>query len=500
MSAQAYDIIVIGAGHNGLTAAAYLAKGGRKVLVLERRKIVGGSVVTEEFAPGFSADAVWTGGTLRPDIVKDLGLELPAVTPRLPFVSLLGGGQHLVLDAEPMKATESIRRFSEKDAARWPEFVRFMDRAAAFLDEAYATIMPRLPKGMSLREGLGLAEMGIDLRLMGRKDMLRFIRMLPMTAVEFLEEWFESEPLKAALASVAIHAATLGPMSAGTGYSLLHNWMNRGGLSHMNVGGAGAITQALAEAVRRFGGDIRAGYEVERILVDTYTCTGVMLVGGEEISAGAVFSSVDPKRTFLSLVQPVNLPPEFVWKTQSIKMRGAVSKLHLLTDGTHGVPEGTAVLAPSLEYLERAYDAAKYGAISERPYLEVTTHGNVVSVHIQFTPYALKGAGWGEHSPDLEGLVMDALEPLLPRLKSSIVGRKVLTPLDFETTYGLTEGDLNHGQLMLDQFLFMRPMPGWSNHRTPIDNLYLCGSGVHGGGGVSGAAGRNASRVVLQAK
>jgi phytoene dehydrogenase-like protein len=188
MMANQFDAVVVGAGHNGLTAAAYLAKAGKKVLVLERRKIVGGSVVTEEFAAGFRADAVWTGGTLRPDIVKDLALELPRPITRPPFVSLLGEGQSLVLDAEPTKAAESIRRFSEKDAARWPEFVLFMDRAAAFLDEAYATLMPRLPKGMSLREGLGLAEMGIDLRLMGRKDMLRFIRMLPMTAVEFLEE------------------------------------------------------------------------------------------------------------------------------------------------------------------------------------------------------------------------------------------------------------------------------------------------------------------------
>ena len=242
MNAHGYDIIVVGAGHNGLTAAAYLAKAGKKVLVLERRKIVGGSVVTEEFAPGFSADAVWTGGTLRPDIVKDLELELPAADHEAAVRFTPGRWTDLVLDAEPTKAAESIRRFSEKDAARWPEFVLFMDRAAAFLDEAYATIMPRLPKGMSLREGLGLAEMGIDLRLMGRKDMLRFIRMLPMTAVEFLEEWFESEELKAALASVAIHAATLGPMSAGTGFTLLHNWMNRGGLSHVNAGGAGAIT------------------------------------------------------------------------------------------------------------------------------------------------------------------------------------------------------------------------------------------------------------------
>ena len=330
-----YDIIVVGAGHNGLTAAAYLAKAGKKSAgagaAQDRRRIGRHRGVRAGFQRRCGVDR-WNAA---PGHREGPGARVAGGRPRgrRSFHCWVMDSS-LVLDAEPTKAAESIRRFSEKDAARWPEFVLFMDRAAAFLDEAYATIMPRLPKGMSLREGLGLAEMGIDLRLMGRKDMLRFIRMLPMTAVEFLEEWFESEELKAALASVAIHAATLGPMSAGTGYTLLHNWLNRGGLSHVNVGEAGAITQALAEAVRRFGGDIRPGYEVERILVDTYTCTGVMLVGGEEIGAGAVISSVDPKRTFLSLVEPVNLPPEFVWKTQSIKMRGAVSKLHLLTDGT----------------------------------------------------------------------------------------------------------------------------------------------------------------------
>jgi phytoene dehydrogenase-like protein len=497
MNPERYDFIVIGAGHNGLVTAAYLAKAGRTVLVLERREVVGGSCVTEEFSPGFSADAVWPGGTLRPDIVKDLGFALPQAG-RQPFISLLGEGQHLVLDADPMMAAESIRRFSEKDAAVWPEFVRFMNRAAQFLDEAYATIMPRLPRGMSLREGFGLAELGLDLRLMGPKDMLRVIRMLPMTALEFLEEWFESEELRAAIASVAIHTVTLGPMSAGTGFTLLHNWLNRGGLSHSNVGRAGEITQALAQAVTRFGGEIRVQADVRRILVDPYTCRGIRLESGEEIDAGAVISAVDPKRTFLALSEPVNLPPEFVWQTQSIKMRGSVSKLHLLTDGKHGIPEGTVVVAPSVRYLEHAYDAAKYGAISDKPYLELTTHGNVVSIHVQFTPHALKEAGWDGQRVRLESLVLDALDSSLPALKSSILSSKLLTPTDLDATYGLTEGDLNHGQLMLDQFLFMRPIPGWSDHRTPIDNLYLCGSGVHGGGGVSGAAGRNAAKAVLR--
>lgn len=495
-----YDIIIIGAGHNGLVAAAYLAKQGKKVLILERRPIVGGSVVTERFGDGFTVDSVHTGGSLRPDIIKDLKLSLPTLTETPVFISLVGraGGpayeDHLVLDADPVKTAESIKRFSEKDAARWPEFIRFMNKAAHILDIAYSTIMPRLPKHMSLSEGYGLLELGLDLRLAGRKDMLNFIRALPMNAQELTEEYFESEEVRAAIAAVAIHGVTLGPMSAGTSYTLIHNWLNRGGLAH--VGKAGEITQALADAVKRLSGEIRCEAEVVGIQVDTYTCKGVVLVNGEEILADQVISAVDPRRTFLSLVGPMNLPPEFVWHAQSIKMRGSVAKIHLLTDGNHGIPQGTVVLAPSIKYLEKAYDAAKYGEISEKPYLEVTTSGNTVSIHFQFAPYKLKSGEWKVEREKLGKMAIDTLSEYFPNLQSQISNSHIITPLDLEQTYSLTEGDLNHGQLMLDQFLFMRPIPGWSNHKTPIDNLYLCGSGVHGGGGVSGAAGRNVVRIL----
>ncbi|HSL43981.1 MAG TPA: NAD(P)/FAD-dependent oxidoreductase [Anaerolineales bacterium] len=491
-----YDTIIIGAGHNGLVAAAYLAKQGKKVLVLERRSIVGGSVVTESFGDGFTVDSVWTGSTLRPDIVKDLKLSLPQVNENSPFVSLQSDSNHLSLDPDPLKAAESIRRFSEKDAGRWPEFVRFMNKAAHILDVAYSTIMPRLPKDMSFSEGYGLLELGLDLRLAGRKDMLSFIRALPMTAQELMDEYFASEVVKAAIASLGIHGVTLGPMGAGTGYTLIHNWLNRGGLAHINVGRVGEITSALANAVRAYGGEIRCEAEVQCIQVDTYTCKGVVLTSGEEIFADTVISAVDPKRTFLSLVGPLNLPPEFVWKVQSIKMRGSVAKIHLLTDGSHGIPEGTVVLAPSIKYLEKAYDAAKYGEISEKPYLEVTTAGNIVSIHFQYAPYKLKTGDWGLEIEKVEKLAIDTLSEYFPSLESQVSKVKAISPKDLEEIYGLTEGDLNHGQLMLDQFLFMRPIPGWSNHKTPIDNLYLCGSGVHGGGGVSGAAGRNVTKVL----
>jgi phytoene dehydrogenase-like protein len=490
-----YDSIVIGAGHNGLVAAAYLARAGKKVLVLERRGIPGGSVVTESFGEGFTVDSVQTGA-LRPDIIKDLKLSLHSVKEKPAFISLVPGSGPLNLAPDPMKASESIKRFSEKDAVRWPEFVRFMNKSAKILEKAYSTIMPRLPMDFNAREGYGLMDLGLNLRLAGRKDMLNFIRALPMSAQELVEEYFESEVVKAAVSSLGIYGLTLGPMGAGTGYTLIHNWMNRGGLAHANVGKAGGITQALTDAVKAHGGELRMNAEVDCIQVDRYTCKGVVLSTGEEIHADQVISAVDPKRTFLSLVGPRELPPEFVWHVQSIKMRGSVAKVHLLTDGNHGIPSGTVVLVPSIKYLERAYDAAKYGEISEKPYLEVTTSGNTVSIHFQFAPYFLKNGVWSDQRTRLENLAVAALAEYFPNLKSTIKNQKSLTPLDLEQTYGLTEGDINHGQLMLDQFLFMRPIPGWSNHKTPIDHLYLCGSGVHGGGGVSGAAGRNVVKVL----
>ena len=500
-----YDAIIIGAGHNGLVSAAYLAKAGKRVLVLERRDIPGGMLVTEEF-DGFKADTLQSG-TLRPDIIRDLALPRSGLKPEpasanSAYVSLLPDSDNIVLNADLVKAIKSIKSFSEKDAARWPDFLAFMSKATSFLDAAYRTPMPRLPKPESLSEGLSLAQLGLKLRSMGRKDMLNIIRALPMTAVEFVEEWFESEQLKAAIVSLGIHGVTLGVMSAGTTFNLIHNWLNRGGLAHRHIGQAGQVTTALVEAAKAYSAEIRLNAEVTSIKIEHGRATGVVLANGEEIAAQIILSAADPKRTFLSLVGPMELPPTFVWNVQSIKMRGSVAKVHL---GMESLPDGmmpftTYVVAPSLMYLEKAYDAAKYGEISEKPYLEVTTTENVVSVHFQFAPYQLKNGKWKDERNRLENLAIDTLAEYFPNLKSKIKNTKNITPQDLESTYSLTEGDLNHGQIMLDQFLFMRPIPGWSNHKTPIDGLYLCGSGVHAGGGSSGASGRNAVKVVLKEK
>ena len=508
MSNSKYDAIVIGAGHNGLVAANYLAKAGKKVLVLERRAIAGGQLVTESFGDGFIADSLHASGRLRPDIVRDLGLSGAAFEDAAapPYTCLLGDGAALELyTGSSAQNVESIRRHSVRDAERWPEFAAFMDRAAAFLDAAYRTPMPRLPNFAPIAEGLPLARLLWRLRRLGGKDMFRVVRAMSMSVEELTDNWFESEAVRAAVSALAIHGLTLGSMSAGTGYTLMHNWLNRGGLAHRPVpGGVGKITDALVAALRQRGGEVRTSTGVQQILVDKLRATGVRLASGEEISAATVLSAADPRHTLLGLVGAAELPPEFAWAAQSIKLRGSVAKVHVETDGRHGLPAGTLVVAPTVKYLERAYDAAKYGEISAAPYLEVTSSSpnkdrSIVSIHFQFAPYSLRHASWDDAGVVVQQRAIDTLAQYAPTFKSSIKRATTITPRDLESTYGLTEGDLNHGQLILDQMFFMRPLPGWSNHFTPIEGLYLCGSGVHGGGGISGASGRNAAGIALKA-
>jgi phytoene dehydrogenase-like protein len=505
-----YDIVVVGAGHNGLVAATYLARAGRKVLVVERRTEPGGQLAEASFASGDWFPLLHPAAQLRPGIVSDLELEKHGLVRAVaqepaPFmvVPLDGGGElRLASDPQDEATLESIRQLSRRDAERWPEFVRYMDTAAAFIDAAYATPMPRLPQIDLRRDGLPLGKLALRLRRLGRRDMFRVIRSLSMTAIEFTEEWFEAEPLRGAIGSLAVHGVTIGSMSAGGGYVATHNWLNRGGLAHRPVSASPRnITDALVAAVRAAGGDVRTGAPVERIRVERQRTLGVQLIGGETIDAPTVLSGVDPRHTLLDLVGAPELPPEFVWHTQSIRMRGSVAKVHLLTDGSHGLPAtGTIVIAPDLRYLERAYDAAKYGELSQQPYLEVTTHGPVLSLHFQYAPFALRHTDWTQARGALEERAIGTLSQRYPRLRDSIREVRSLTPQDLAQDFALTEGDLNHGQLILNQLLFMRPMPGWSTHRTPVDGLYLCGSGVHGGGGISGAAGRNAAKAVLTAR
>jgi phytoene dehydrogenase-like protein len=499
------DTLVIGAGHNGLVTAAYLAKAGRKVLVLERRGTTGGQLSAGDGLPPYVTEPLHAGGQLRPDIVRDLDLArhgLPAAdAPDAAYVSLLPDGGQLRLSAgsDDAETLASIRRHSARDAARWPEFVAWMNKAAGFLDSVLATPMPRLADDEILREARPLASLAWRLRRLGRRDMFLVIRALPMSAQELAEEWFESEPLKASIAALAMHGATMGSMSAGGGYTLLANWLNRGGPAHRPVpGGTGRVAAALAAAVKAHGGDVRTGATVTQVLVDRQRVRGLRLADGTEILADTIVSAADPRHTLLGLVGAPELPPEFAWAVQSIKMRGSVAKVHALTSPGHGVPAGTIVVAPTIRYLERAYDAAKYGEIAEQPFLEITTSGDVVSIHFQSAPYGLRQGDWNSGRAAVERIAIDTVAAHFPGFREHVREVHTITPPDLERDFGLTEGDMNHGQPLLDQLLFMRPIPGWSDHRTPVDGLYLCGGGAHGGGGVSGAAGRNAARRMLR--
>ncbi len=498
------DILIVGAGHNGLVAAAYLAKAGKQVLVLEQHAIAGGQLAGRRLAAGATVPALHPAGHLRPVIVQELGLArhgLNGAVADAAYISAAAHGESLRLMSSATDAAtlDAIRHHSARDAARWPEFIAFMTTATSFLDAAYGTSMPRLPKVALLGEGLPLASLALKLRRLGGKDMFRVIRSFSMSSIELAEEFFESEALQAAIAGVAIHGVTLGSMSAGTGFTLIHNWLNRGGLAHRGTpGGPQALTDALVKAVRANGGEVRTNAGVAQILVEQQRVTGVRLASGETLKSAMVVSSADPRSTLLGLVGAPELPPEFVWQTQSIRMRGSVAKVFVETDGQHGLPQGTIAVAPSLRYLERAYDAAKYGEISAQPYLEVTTAGDHVHIHFQCAPHALRGTDWEAARPVLEQRAVETLATYYPAFKGSVRSMQSVTPVDLEQAWGLTEGDLNHGQLILDQVFFMRPLPGWSNHRTPIDGLYLCGSGMHGGGGISGHAGRNAARAILQ--
>jgi phytoene dehydrogenase-like protein len=514
------DVILIGAGHNGLTAAAYLARAGQKVLALERREVVGGAVVTEEFAPGFKVDTVFHCGELRPDIVRDLDLTqhgLEIIGRNAPLFAPQPEGGGLLLSPGQVQTVEAIARFSKADARQWPAFAALLSKVAGFLNEAYATTFPRVPK-VDTSEAPVLAQLGLKLRGLGKRDMLEALRVLPMSLMELLDEWFESDALKGAVGAQGVHGLTQGPFSAGTAFLLVHHWANHNGLFKATAkGGLGAITQALASAAKAFGAEIRTGAEAARVNVQDGKAVGVTLTSGESISARLVVSNADPRRTFLGLVGPLELDPHFVWGVQNIKLRGAVAKVHLALDGLprfKGVDgdahlRGTIVISPSLPYLERAYDAAKYGEISPQPYLEITVPSladpslapagkHVLSVHAQFAPYHLKNGTWEAKREALGDWVIGTLSEYAPNLRSLILQSQILTPLDLENRFGLTEGSLHHGEMMLDQILFMRPVPGWAQYRTPIEGLYLCGSGAHPGGGVTGAPGRNAARQILK--
>jgi phytoene dehydrogenase-like protein len=523
--AKKYDAIIVGGGHNGLVCAAYLAKAGKHVLVLEGRHVLGGAAVTEELYPGFKFSVYsYVVSLFRPHIIRELklaehGMEIiPLECSFLP----LPDGDSLCRWADPELTRREIARFSSKDAERYPEFGLAMKKMSFFAKRIIDHPAPD-PASMNPAELIKLLGLGKYFESLGPDMMYMHLKMLTMSAVDFLDMWFESGVLKAPMSVSGIIGTFLGVRSPGTAYVLLHHYMGEidGAFRAwgFSKGGTGQVSLAVASAAKSFGAEIRTEAPVEKFLIKGGACRGVVLDGGEEIIADSVFSSLDPNRTFLRLAGEEHLDPEFATQVKRYKLRGSSGKVNLAVDrfpdfacrpgdGPH--VRGDVAIAPSIEYLEKAYDQAKYGDFSERPYLNVVIPSlvdptvappgkHVVSCFVQYAPYDIKEGpeAWPDRREAFGDAVVDTLAEYCPTLKDSILYRQVLTPWDMEQQVGLTEGNIFQGELSLEQLLFMRPAAGWSRYRTPIANLWLCGSAAHPGGGVMGAPGELAAKTFL---
>jgi phytoene dehydrogenase-like protein len=523
--AERWDAIVVGGGHNGLVCAAYLAKAGKKVLVLERRDVLGGAAVSEEVYPGFTYSVCsYVVSLLRPWIIRDLQLPrfglsiIPLECAFLPTHE--GPGLARWGDAE--RTRREIARFSAKDAEVYPEFGKTMVQMARFVKPL---IDAPAPDPLSLRPGR-LAELmrhGQRLRELSQEHQAQLSKMMTMSAADYLDEWFESDVLKAPMSVSGIIGTFLGVRSPGTAYVLLHHYMGEidGAFRSwgFSKGGTGQVSLSIARAAQHFGAEIRTGVGVEQVRMEGGRATGVVLANGDELDARAVVSGVDPHRTFLGLVGEDHLSEDFVSQIRRYKLRGSSGKVNLAVDRLPVFacrPEGDAhlrgdvAIAPSIEYLERAYDEAKYGDFSKRPYLNVVIPSlvdpsvappgkHVISCFVQYAPYNLKEGAhtWPDRREAFGDAVVDTLAEYAPGLKESILHRQVLTPWDLEQEFGLTEGNIFHGELSLEQLAFQRPAAGWAHYKTPVRDLWMCGSGTHPGGGIMGASGALAARAML---
>jgi phytoene dehydrogenase-like protein len=517
------DIIVIGAGHNALVTAFYLAKAGFKPHVLEARAVPGGCVTDEEFASGFKAPLANAIGPLRPSVAKDMGLEASVhfVRPDPRLVTLSPDGRSLALASDMARTTEAIRAFSAHDAERYPDFCATLEKLGGFLAPLLETTPPDID-APAAGEMWNLLRIGRRFRGLGKKDGFRLLRWGPMAAADLVGEWFESDILQAAIATRGVFGTAQGPWSAGSGAVLLLNAAvdpAPGGSSVSVKGGLTALTRAMAQTARAAGAEIRTGARVARILVREGRAAGVVLESGEEILGKAVVSGADPRRTFLDLVDPVELDPGFLTKARNIRARGTVAKVHLALGelpAFTGVPNpadlhGRILVAPGIDYLERAFDGSKYGELPKQPYMEITIPTlndpslappgkHVMSVHVQFVPYRLRaGSSWDAAREALLATVLNTIEHYAPGLRGLVEGTQVIAPVDLEERYGLTGGQIYHGEPSLDQLFTMRPILGWAQYDSPVENLFLCGSGTHPGGGITGGSGQNAARAIARA-
>ncbi len=522
---MSWDSIIVGGGHNGLTAAAYLAKAGRKVLVLERRHLVGGAAVSEEVVPGFIfTTCSYVVSLLRPQIIRDLeltkhGLEvLPLESSFTPYED----GRSMARWADPHRNWEEIRQFSERDAEVYPQFGVAMGKLARFAKAIIDQPAPELTS-MKPRDIWQLLGLGRHVRGLGDDLEALQIKLTTMSAFDFLSEWFESDQLIAPMSCSGIIGTFLGVKSPGSAYVLLHHYMGEiDGSSRawaFPKGGMGSVSNALAASAESFGATIRVNAGVDRILIENGRAVGVVLEGsGEEIRSKTVVSACDPRRTFFGFVGEDHLPADFATSIRRYRYRGSSGKVNIALDR---LPEfacrpgrehlmGDANIAPSTDFLERAYDQAKYGDFSSKPFMNIIYPSlldpnmapegkHVMSIFVQYAPYAIKEgpSHWPERRAAFGEAVVSTLEEYCPTIRDDIVDLQVLSPWDLEQTFGLTEGNIFHGELALEQLLFQRPTSGWARYRTPIEGLWMCASGTHPGGGVMSAPGHLAAMTML---
>lgn len=525
--ARRYDAVIVGGGHNGLVCAGYLARAGWRVLVLERRAVLGGACVTEELWPGYRVStAAYLVSLLQEQVVRDLELARYGyrVFPKDPaYFAPFPDGRHLFLYGDLAKTQAEIAKFSRRDAERYPAFEALIDRLARFVEPLLLASPPNLPPR-------DLADLGALLRLgrralrLTRSDLATLATLFSGSVQELLDRWFESEQLKVALATDGLIGANGGPATPGTAYVLLHHVMGGvggvRGLWGFVKGGMGGLAAALAASARAHGAELRTGAEVARVLVRAGRAAGVALADGTEVAAEVVVSNADPKRTFLKLVDRAELPPDFVAQIEAFKCEGTSFKVNLAlgelpsyralpSAGLAPQHRTTTHLCPTVEYAERAWDDAKYGRPSRAPLLEITiptTYDpelappgkHLMSVFVQYAPYTLRAGTWDEEKDRFVQRVIDVLAEYAPNVRSAIEHVHALSPLDLEREYGLTGGNIFHGALSLDQLFAFRPVAGWARYATPVPGLYLCGSGTHPGGGVTGAPGHNAAREILR--